>query len=112
MKASKILSLVLIPGVLGLSLGICSTMTQKEEVQGAEQKALEIIRTTTDMGFLLQAQKALEIRKYDLYNAHRDQLPVMPAVKNKAKFHGKRPPKIVPHQSCDCPCKCSSMPRD
>ena len=99
MKASKILSLVLIPGVFGLSFGICSTISQKGDVCAAEQKALEVINTTTNMKFLLEAQKALEIRKYDLNNANRDQVPViMPAKRSKIESQDNRAP--VP--SCKC----------
>lgn len=105
MKASKILSLVLIPGIFGLSFGICSTISQKGDVCVAEQKALEVINTSTNMKFLLEAQKALEIRKYDLSNANRDQVPViMPAKRSKAKSQGKR--SLAP--SCKCP-KCQEV---
>ena len=100
MKASKILSLVLIPGVFGLSFGICATTLQKEDVRAAEQKALEVISTSTSMGFLMEAQKALEIRKYDLSNAKHDQLPGDPMGKHKRKRLGKR---CLPGASC---CKC------
>gem|GEM_PF-4016201 len=107
MKASKILSLVLIPSVFGLSFGICSTISQKEDVGVAEQKALEVINTSTNMGFLLKAQKALEIRKYDLSNAKRDQVPIiMPAKRYKSKISDKRPPMEAP--CCKCP-KCCEI---
>ena len=99
MKASKILSLVLIPGVFGLSLGICSTISQKESIRANEEKVIEIINTSTNMEFLIRAQKALEIRKYDLNNANHDQVPIiMPARTFKAKLREK--------QASDASCKC------
>ena len=104
MKASKVLSLVLIPGVFGLSFGICATTLQREDVRAAEQKAMEVINTSTNMGFLLEAQKALEIRKYDLSNAKHDQLPNDPACKHKGKRFGKRHSKGAP--CCKSP-KCT-----
>ena len=101
MKASKVLSLFLIPGVFGLSFGICSTISPKDDISTAEQKALEVINTSSNMGFLLKAQKALEIRKYDLSNTKRDQVPIiMPASVYKAKIRGKQLPKEAP--CCQC----------
>lgn len=75
MKISKVLSLLFVFGVLGSSFGYGSEISQKE----SEQKALEVIKTTTNMAFLLQAQKDLEIRKYDLYNAEHDRFPMPPS---------------------------------
>ena len=104
MKASKILSLVLIPGVFGLSFGICATMSQKEDVRAAEQKVLEIINTSTNMEFLIRAQKALEIRKYDLNNASRDQVPI---IMPKRKCGEKCTEKQSSENACCCQChKC------
>ena len=106
MKASKILSLVLIPGVFGLSFGICSTISQKENTRVAEQKTLEVINTSSNMEFLLKAQKALEIRKYDLSNAKRDQVPIiMPAKRYKEKSSEKRPQNMGT-PCCKCPRCC------
>ena len=75
MKASKFLSLFLIAGTSWVPFGYCSETSKKEDVCDAEQKAIEVIKTSKDMDFLLKAQQALEIRKYDLYNSSRDQLP-------------------------------------
>ena len=77
MKAFKLSSLFFASYIFGVPIGYCSESCKKEDVRVSEQKALDVIRTSTDMAFLLQAQKALEIRKYDLYNASRDQLPIV-----------------------------------
>ena len=92
-KASKLLSLFFVSGALGALLGYCSDVSQKKDISVTEQEVLEIIKTTADMDFLLKAQKALEIRKYDLYNTGRDQLPVMPVVKDKAEGRKDRSSK-------------------
>ena len=67
------LSLFFASCIFGVPIGYCSESCKKE----AEQKVLEVIRMSTDMEFLLRAQKELEIRKYDLYNASHDQLPIV-----------------------------------
>ena len=92
MKASKILDLLLIPGIFGTSLGICSPIAQKKDILASEQKALEVIESSTDMNFLLKAQKALEIRKYDLYTANHDQASASFMGRQGTKFRGKRSP--------------------
>ena len=83
MKAFKLSSLFFASCVFGMPFGYCSESCKKEDVRVAEKKALDVIRTSTDMEFLLQAQKELEIRKYDLYNASHDQLPYRPVFNRK-----------------------------
>ena len=83
MKAFKLSSLFWVPCMVGISFGYCPEMLKNNDIQAQEQSALEVIRTSTSMDFLLRAQKELEIRKYDLYNASHDQLPCMPVCNEK-----------------------------
>lgn len=83
MKAFKVLSLFWVPCTVGISFGHCPEMLKNNDIQAREQSALEVIRTSTSMDFLLRAQKELEVRKYDLYNASRDQIPFMSVCNEK-----------------------------
>ena len=85
MKVFKTLNLFLIFSAL-LPLGYSAKELQNGTPcpsTDPEVQAIKTISTTTDMQFLLKAQRALEQRKYDLYNAERDRLPGFSTLEQK-----------------------------